>query len=61
VGRVRVRRFDDVALIHAENDYELKDGRRGVSRYTDIWVRSDAGASRWRCVAAHITVHRAPA
>ncbi len=58
VGQVRVRRFDDVALIHAENDYELQDGRRGVSRYTDIWHRRD---SRWRCIAAHITVHRAPA
>lgn len=58
VGRVKVRRFGDVALIHAENDYELKDGRRGVSRYTDIWHRQD---DRWLCMAAHITVHQAPA
>lgn len=58
VGQVEVRRFDDVALIRAENDYELQDGRRGVSRYTDIWHRCDG---RWRCIAAHITVHRAPA
>ena len=57
VGDVRIRRFGDVALIHAENAYELKDGRRGVSRYTDIWHKQDG---RWRCVAAHITVHRAP-
>jgi ketosteroid isomerase-like protein len=58
VGDVRIRRFDDVALIHAENDYELKDGRRGISRYTDVWVKRSEG--RWMCVAAHITVHRAP-
>jgi hypothetical protein len=57
VGRVQVRRFHDVALIHAENAYELKDGRKGVSRYTDIWQRR---GGRWVCIAAHITAHRAP-
>jgi ketosteroid isomerase-like protein len=59
VGKVRIRRFDDIALIHAENDYELKDGRRGVSRYTDIWRKQEDGS--WRCIAAHITRHKAPA
>ena len=58
VDKVSIRRFDDVALIHAENAYQLKDGRRGISRYTDIWLKRDG---RWLCVAAHITVHRAPA
>lgn len=57
VGKVSVRRFEDVALIHAENDYVLKDGRRGISRYTDIWHKRDG---RWLCIAAHITTHRAP-
>lgn len=57
VGKVTVRRFHDVALIHAENAYELKDGRKGVSRYTDIWQKRDG---RWLCVAAHITVRSAP-
>lgn len=57
VGEVTIRRFDEVAVIHAENAYEMKDGRRGVSRYTDIWhLRNGA----WRCIAAHITEHRAP-
>lgn len=57
VGKVNIRRFADVALIHAENAYEMKDGRRGVSRYTDIWhLRNGA----WRCIAAHITEHQAP-
>ncbi|HEX6723578.1 MAG TPA: hypothetical protein VF107_18560, partial [Burkholderiaceae bacterium] len=58
VGKVQVRRFHDVALIHAENAYELKDGRRGVSRYTDIWHKR---GGRWFCIAAHITAHQAPA
>ncbi len=58
VGKVTIRRFDDVALIHAENAYELKDGRKGVSRYTDIWFKQDG---KWRCIAAHITTHKAPA
>ncbi|MCW5659095.1 MAG: nuclear transport factor 2 family protein [Burkholderiaceae bacterium] len=57
VGRVQVRRFHDVALIHAENAYELKDGRKGVSRYTDIWHKR---GGRWFCIAAHITAHRTP-
>lgn len=57
VDCVQVRRHGDIALIHAANCYELKDGRRGESRYTDIWHRQDG---RWRCIAAHITSHRAP-
>lgn len=58
VDQVSVRCFGEVALIHAENAYELKDGRRGVCRYTDIWHRQEG---RWLCIAAHITVHKAPA
>jgi uncharacterized protein (TIGR02246 family) len=56
VDNVRVRRFDKVALIHAENDYVLKDGRTGINRYTDIWHQQADG--RWRCVAAHITTFK---
>jgi uncharacterized protein (TIGR02246 family) len=58
VSEVRIRRFHDIALIHAENAYEMKDGKKGVSRYTDIWHRQPDG--RWLCVAAHLTTHRAP-
>ncbi len=53
VAGIRIRRFDDVALIHAENAFERKDGRRGISRYTDVWHKYPDG--RWLCVAAHIT------
>jgi ketosteroid isomerase-like protein len=57
VGKVSIRRFGDIALIHAENAYELKDGRQGVSRYTDIWQKQDG---QWRCILAHINVHKSP-
>lgn len=56
VDQVRIRRFDDIAVIHAENAYEMKDGRVGVNRYTDIWHKRDG---RWECIAAHITTHKA--
>jgi len=57
VGEVNVRRFGDVALIEAENACEMKDGRRGISRYVDI--RHQAGRHRKR-VSAHITAFQAP-
>jgi ketosteroid isomerase-like protein len=51
LDQVRIRRFGDVALIHAENAAELKNGRRAISRYTDIWHKQDG---RWLCIAAQI-------
>ena len=55
VDDVSIRRYGDVALIRAENAYELKDGRKGVNRYTDLWLKQDG---RWLCIAAHITAHK---
>jgi ketosteroid isomerase-like protein len=49
--KVRIRRFGDVALIHAENVADLKNGRQFTSRYTDIWHKQNG---RWLCIAAHI-------
>lgn len=57
VDDVHIRRVGPLALIEAENAYELNDGRTGISRYTDIWHES---GGRWSCVAAHITVVKAP-
>lgn len=51
LDKVRIRKFGNVALIHAENVAELKDGRKATSRYTDIWHKQDG---RWLCIAAHI-------
>ncbi len=56
VDSVSIHRYGDLALIRAENDYELKDGRKGANRYTDIWLKHDG---KWRCIAAHITMHKA--
>ena len=52
VDEVKIRRFADTAVIHAQNAYTRKDGTKGVSRYTDIWQKRDG---RWVCIAAHIT------
>jgi ketosteroid isomerase-like protein len=51
LDKVRIRRFGDVALIHAENVADLKNGRQFTSRYTDIWHKQNG---RWLCIAAHI-------
>jgi ketosteroid isomerase-like protein len=58
VAKVRIRRLGELALIDAENDYEMKDGRHGISRYIDIWHQQFDG--RWLCVSAHITAHKKP-
>ena len=58
LDQVQIRLYGDLALIHAENAYTLKDGRKGVNRYTDLWLKRDG---RWWCVAAHITVRQPPA
>lgn len=57
VDEVKIRMFGDMAIIHAENDYVLKDGRKGVNRYTDVWRKVDGS---WKCISAHITVYKAP-
>lgn len=57
VDDVKIRVFGELAIIHAENDYRLKDGRKGINRYTDIWRKIDG---RWMCVSAHITVYKPP-
>jgi ketosteroid isomerase-like protein len=49
---VLIRRFGDVAIIHARTSYTLPDGRQGAGRYTDVWVRQ---GDHWRAVSAHVT------
>ena len=51
VDNVSIQSYGDLALIRAENDYELKDGRKGANRYADIWLKRDG---QWQCIAAHI-------
>lgn len=49
---VLIRVIGDLAIIHARTTYRTPSGREGSGRYTDIWSRC---ASRWVCVAAHVT------
>jgi len=49
---VLIRRFGDIAIIHARTAYKLANGTPGAGRYTDVWVKHNAG---WRCVSAHVT------
>jgi ketosteroid isomerase-like protein len=49
---VVVRIMGDVAIIHARTTYTLPDGRAGMGRYTDVWVRRQG---RWLAVSAHVT------
>ncbi len=49
---VLIRRFGDVAIIHARTTYTLPDGGHGAGRYTDVW---DWQMEAWRCVSANVT------
>ncbi|MGH8212659.1 MAG: nuclear transport factor 2 family protein, partial [Rhodanobacteraceae bacterium] len=49
---VDVRFFGEVALVRASGAWTRKDGLRGISRYTDVYVHF-AGA--WQVVSAQIT------
>lgn len=49
---VLIRRFGDVAIIHARTTYTLANGDQGSGRYTDVWVRQEG---MWRAISAHVT------
>ena len=49
---VDVRIYGNVALVQATGSWIGKDDRKGISRYTDVYVRSDGG---WKTVSAQIT------
>jgi ketosteroid isomerase-like protein len=49
---VDVRQYGDVALVRAMGVWRAKDGTPGVSRYTDVYVRT---RNDWRVVSAQIT------
>jgi Domain of unknown function (DUF4440) len=56
--KVRVRFYGEVALVQATGKWVHKDGRAGMSRYIDVYVRA---ASGWRTVSAQVTRTAAPA
>jgi ketosteroid isomerase-like protein len=49
---VDVRFYGDVALVRASGSWTNKDGGRGISRYTDVYVYTDGA---WKVVSAQIT------
>jgi ketosteroid isomerase-like protein len=49
---VKIRLFDDVAIIHARTTYKTADGQAKSGRYTDVWARRKG---EWRTVSAHVT------
>lgn len=49
---VIIRRFGDVAIIHARTTYTLPSGATATGRYTDCWARIDG---HWLAVSAHVT------
>jgi len=52
LAEVRVRRFGDVALIHATGVFTRRDGTTGTSRYTDVYAKANG---IWKAVSAQIT------
>jgi ketosteroid isomerase-like protein len=49
---VDVRQYGDVALVRATGVWRAKDGTPGMSRYVDVYVRTN---DDWRVVSAQIT------
>ena len=52
LANVRVRLYGGVALVQATGRFTRPDGRRGTSRYTDVYVRRNG---TWKVVSAQIT------
>jgi ketosteroid isomerase-like protein len=57
VEDVEVEFEGDTAVVQARTVFERADGRRGQSRYTDVWVGRDG---RWQALTAQITEITAP-
>lgn len=53
LAETTVRVYGDTALVQARAVFTRRDGSRGTSRYTDVWVRTTA--NKWTTVSAQIT------
>ena len=54
---VKVRIFGDVALVRASGLWTGRNGFQGLSRYTDVYLRTGNG---WKATSAQITRAAAP-
>ncbi len=52
VEDVEIRVFGDFAQITARTPYGYPNGKKGVNRYIDCWIKRDG---RWQAVSAQIT------
>lgn len=52
LDHVDVSLYGEVALVRASGSWVSKDGVRGISRYTDVYVHADGA---WQVVSAQIT------
>jgi ketosteroid isomerase-like protein len=52
LDEVEVRFYGEVALVRATGSWTTKNGTPGMSRYVDVYVRSD---NDWKAVSAQIT------
>jgi ketosteroid isomerase-like protein len=52
VEDVEVRMFGDFAQITARTPFKYTNGKEGVSRYIDCWIKRDG---QWRAISAQIT------
>jgi ketosteroid isomerase-like protein len=52
LAEVDVRLYGDVALVRCTGHWKARDGKPGVSRYLDVYVRDGDG---WQVVSAQIT------
>ena len=50
--QVRIRIFDNVALVHGTGLFRRHDATTGTSRYTDVYLRV---GDDWKAIAAQIT------
>jgi ketosteroid isomerase-like protein len=53
LAETTIRLYGDTALVQARAVFTRRDGSRGTSRYTDVWVRTPA--NQWKTVSAQIT------
>jgi ketosteroid isomerase-like protein len=49
---VDIRIYENTALVRASGVWTREDGKMGMSRYTDVYVRQNGG---WKTVSAQIT------
>ena len=55
--QVDVKFYNNVALVRATGIWSTSDGSQGMSRYVDVYVKTDTG---WQAVSAQITRSQMP-